>query len=222
MWEQILALEARDWLIVLATMLGPILAVQAQKRIEILRERRNHKRWVFLTLMTTRGVRLSNEHVQALNMIDLAFYGTKIFRLRWQSPSERAVTTAWKEYRSNLGEHRQTEAEWQTVYAARDVLFTSLLEALSKSLGYNFDRVQLAKDAYHPTGHEEIENEQRALRRLGIRVMAGEIPVKMELTKVPPDGGAAALRAELTKALSGEGAIHVQIRDGEGAPRNDA
>ena len=60
-------------LTILAVILGPILAVQAQKAIERWRERRNRKLWVFKTLMATRGSRLSPNHVQALNMIDLEF-----------------------------------------------------------------------------------------------------------------------------------------------------
>jgi hypothetical protein len=63
-----------DWAIVSATLLGPILAVQAQKWLERWRDYRNRKMWVFQTLMATRAARLEAEHVRALNMIDLVFY----------------------------------------------------------------------------------------------------------------------------------------------------
>jgi hypothetical protein len=66
-------LDLKDWSIIGATILGPILAVQAQKWVEIIRERRGRKLWIFHTLMATRAARTSTEHVQALNMIDLIF-----------------------------------------------------------------------------------------------------------------------------------------------------
>ena len=48
-----------EWVIVFATLLGPILAMQAQKFSEGLREYRAAKLWVFRSLMTTRMQRLS-------------------------------------------------------------------------------------------------------------------------------------------------------------------
>ena len=72
-------METKDWIIALATLLGPILAVQAQKWIEGVREQRTRKLRVFTQLMATRAARLSAEHVQAINMIDLVFYGSFIF-----------------------------------------------------------------------------------------------------------------------------------------------
>ena len=52
-----------DWLwpaaTVLATVVGPILAVQAQKAVERAQERSRRKSWVFHQLMATRASRLS-------------------------------------------------------------------------------------------------------------------------------------------------------------------
>jgi hypothetical protein len=39
-------MEVKDWFLIVSTALGPILAVQAQKSVEVLRERRNRKFWV--------------------------------------------------------------------------------------------------------------------------------------------------------------------------------
>ena len=91
-------MDTRDWLIVLATIAGPILAVQAQKAVEALRERRGRKERVFAQLMATRAARLSAEHVQALNTIDLVFFGSSVLGIRRRSRGEQAVLDAWKEY----------------------------------------------------------------------------------------------------------------------------
>lgn len=82
-----------DTLLVLATFCGPIAAVQAQKWIERTREQRGRRLWIFQTLMATRAIRAgSNEHVQALNLIDVFFNG--------KSSRDRAVRDAWLVQRS--------------------------------------------------------------------------------------------------------------------------
>ena len=52
-------LELKDWWVVAATVLGPILAVQAQKAVEAYRERRTRKSRLFELLMATRASRVS-------------------------------------------------------------------------------------------------------------------------------------------------------------------
>ena len=64
-------------IMVVAIVSGPVVAVQLQKLIERLRQRRQAKEVIFKTLMSTRGTPISLPHVQALNMIDLEFYGKK-------------------------------------------------------------------------------------------------------------------------------------------------
>lgn len=79
---------------IIAIILGPILAVQVQKIIERLTQRRDEKRKVFMTLLTTRGRTLAPEHVQALNMIHLFFSGKR--------KKDQAVVEAWDFYRDHL------------------------------------------------------------------------------------------------------------------------
>lgn len=83
-----------EWAIVFATLVGPILAVQAQKFLEGRREYRAAKLWVFRSLMTTRMQRLSIDHVRALNMIDICFYGQRVAVWHWQTEAEKKVATA--------------------------------------------------------------------------------------------------------------------------------
>jgi hypothetical protein len=82
-----------DWAIVFATLMGPVLAVQAQKWIESLRRTSEAKDLIFKSLMATRGARLSPEHVRALNMIDLTFYGKGVSR---RTKMEQNVLDAWR------------------------------------------------------------------------------------------------------------------------------
>ena len=137
-------MDYKDWIIVFATLAGPILAVQAQKAVESLRERRARKERVFAQLMATRAARLTPEHVQALNMIDLVFYGGSILGMRRRSKREQAVLDAWKEYHDNLSEGSNwPEPQQQAHYAKREEIFLNLLYALAQDVGFSFDRVQL-------------------------------------------------------------------------------
>ena len=67
-----------DWLVILAIIIAPILAVQVQKIIESRRSKRERKLQVFKALMATRATPLSPIHVEALNMIDIEFYDDKM------------------------------------------------------------------------------------------------------------------------------------------------
>jgi hypothetical protein len=78
-----------DWsaaAIVVATVMGPILAVQAQKYLERHQDRRKAKDTIFRVLMSTRASRLSAQHVQALNGIEMAFtvVATKRRKFSWR------------------------------------------------------------------------------------------------------------------------------------------
>lgn len=206
------------WAVVFATLMGPILAVQAQKAIERARERRTRKSGVFHQLMATRAARVAAEHVQALNMIDLAFYGRHILGIHRRSKSEDAVISAWREYHEHLNVHAADDA--QRIWNVRsDELFTNLLFAMAADVGFKFDRVQLKK-AYSPVAHGELEEQQRDLRKHAIAILNGESSLKMEVTGFPIDQDA--LRAQifaqeqLAAALNDRGALTVKIKRDEG------
>lgn len=196
---------------VVATVLGPILAVQAQKAIERSRERNRRKIWVFHQLMATRRARLSPEHVQALNMIDLAFYGRRQLGIHRPVKSEIAVTDAWHEYLDHLST-KTDDATWST---RGDELFTNILSAMAVDVGYTFDRVQLKKGAYSPLAHGELEQQQEVMRRLMIDLLGGDRSLKMQVTDFPFSDEATAaqirLQSKLSDALEGEGALRVSV-----------
>ena len=91
-----------DGLIVAATLLGPVVAVQAQKWVERIRETRAQKLRTFYTLMSTRALRASSpEHVQGLNSIDLVFDSRK--------RKEKPIVNAWTEYLDHLNHFPEGE-----------------------------------------------------------------------------------------------------------------
>src|SRR5690349_8684388 len=88
-----------DTCLIVATVAGPVLAVQTQKFIERATERTRAQRGIFNTLMATRAARVSAAHVEALNAIDLHFR-----KNGWRSRSvkEREVSRRWRIYADHL------------------------------------------------------------------------------------------------------------------------
>lgn len=88
--------------------------------------------------MATRGARLSPEHVRALNMIDLTFYGKGI---TGRTKMEQDVLNAWKEYLDHLYEPlSEDETQMRVALAHREELITNLLSAIATERGLKFDR----------------------------------------------------------------------------------
>jgi hypothetical protein len=214
-----------DELLIAATVLGPILAVQAQKWVERWRDYRGRKLWVFQTLMATRGSRLVSDHVRALNMIDLLFYGRRRFGRHWPSATEQEVLDKWKEYLDELyvpWDETSGQSANEARLANRDKLFVDLLVALGADVGYKFDRVQLKKGSYFPTAHGTEYQEQQELRRLAIKLLNGEYPLRMDVVKFPSDPATAKaileVQQRLGAALDGKRSLSVSVRT-EDQPR---
>jgi hypothetical protein len=188
-------LRASDWVIVAATLLGPILAVQAQKWLEKAKESKSRKLQVFHTLMATRGARLAADHVRGLNMIDLSFYGHVVFGINWRPARDQGVLNAWKEYHDHLSDPAHVSSvSIEVLLAQRDELFVNLLLAMGRSLGSQFDRVQLKKSWYSPMAHNQYETRMENLVTAATNVLEGRSPIKVasdisesptQTTKVP-------------------------------------
>ncbi len=58
-----------EWWIVLATLGGPVLAVQTQKFIERASENRRQKLAIFAALMANRATRLNDDYIRALALL---------------------------------------------------------------------------------------------------------------------------------------------------------
>lgn len=180
-----------EWLIVASTLLGPILAVQAQKWVERSREAVHRRNFIFSTLMATRQARVSFDHVRALNSIDLAFYGRRMLGRAWRTHRSQAVLDAWHDYHAHLSlpteQRPKTEAEHRDWQGRGDELFTNLLDRLASATNFKFERVQLKAGSYSPEAHGTVELEEQAMRRLSLEVLAGNKPLPMEVKAWPVD-----------------------------------
>ena len=204
-----------DWLIIVAVLAGPILAVQVQKSIESWRERKNRKKYVFKSLMATRGTALSPRHVEALNMIDLEFSVKK--------PKEKKVVDGWKIYRDHLNSlkiHSDPEykARLERWTDKSNELLADLLFEMAKAVGYDFDKVHLKKGSYTPQGHADFEFEQNFIRRSLVQLFLNEAKIPVQIVAPPDATGISSeerLRQLLIKHYEGGKPIRVIIEENE-------
>ena len=172
-----------------ATVISPLLAIQTQKFIERYSQKKSLKIDIFKHLMATRSqsARLSSEHVRALNMIDLAFYGKIKKGKAKRSASEGNVLSSWKLYFAHLNTSYPDNdnilgAIWNQT---SNNLFLDLLSEIAKDIGYDFERVQLQTAIYSPVAHGAIENDQSKIRKGLAAIFSGENALKMEIKNIP-------------------------------------
>jgi len=166
-----------DYLMIVAVFLSPFLAVFAQRKIDLRREKRNDKLWVFRTLMETRGNKISLEHVQTLNSIELVFRDSK---------KEKEIVEKWNEYLDHL---LQVPDEKDKDYHVRlkawsdkaDDRLADLLYIMSKSLGYKFDKVKIKRGIYIPRGHEDEFFEKTIIRKGLVDIMNRKMGIPVEI-----------------------------------------
>jgi hypothetical protein len=93
-----------DWIMVIAVLVGPVIAVQLTRYLDNTREIRGRKLQVFKTLMATHGYITSWDHVVALNRIDLEFDRN--------NKREKPVIEAWKAYLDHLNAKEIPAEQW--------------------------------------------------------------------------------------------------------------
>ena len=200
-----------DASLILATFLGPIFAVQAQKWIERSKETRARKLTIFHTLMATRGLKAaSNDHVQALNSIDIVFDN---------KGKDWKIISAWSEYLDHLNnfpEDNDLPAQRAWNEKATNSL-VSLLQVIGGRLGYNFSTVQLERGVYYPRGHNEEILARIALHRMLTKLSDGTWWLPLDIKSLPIDPAALKLQLEVQNAvlaaLSGNGALNVAVKN---------
>ena len=170
-------ISINDGLMIGAALLAPFLAVFSQGKIDESKEKRGQKLWIFRTLMATRGNKISLEHVQALNMIDLFFE---------RNGKEKAIVEKWDEYLDHLYSTIKTGDPDYSVKLDNwtnkgDDLLADMLQLMGKSLGYDFDKVRIRKGIYVPRGHGDVDLENRVIRRGIAEILIGKkaLPVNV-------------------------------------------
>ncbi|MET4576206.1 DUF6680 family protein [Ottowia thiooxydans] len=171
------SLRLADVLVVLATAVSPFIAVQASEKLRASASARDAREKVFHTLMSTRGARMTPDHVAALNRIDLVFPAQKF----------SDVSDAWNLYMRHLS-IGQPEAEraGDAHFEKGGRLFMSLLKAMAMALNTPFSETTLQHNAYYPIGYIHNEQQSYLLRDAALQVLKGEQAIAIKPTENKP------------------------------------
>ncbi len=168
--------RAIEVLTLVAIVVGPFVGVWAYGKIEDGKRAYARKLHIFKTLMATRGTALSEEHVGALNMIDVEFTGDKYKKVRdlWTAyldhlnngpqlpPSPRP--DANEEEKNAFEKARDVwEQDAKTWNTASNDRLAALLSEMGRAFKYDFDEVRIKKAVYRPKGHADRERLQERL-----------------------------------------------------------
>jgi hypothetical protein len=153
--------------IIVATFMGPIFAVL----VTLWREGRNEllkrRSFIFRTLMATRRIAISREHVDALNLIEVDFYG--------MMPVQNAYT-------AYIGHLRTTHPDDQVWGNTRQDLLAKLLHELSLAMRMPIGEIDLRNGGYSPRAWENRDH----LEEYVVRMINGKDSVPIRIVDMPP------------------------------------
>jgi hypothetical protein len=140
-----------EWLTITAIVLGPILALFAQRVLDTLRETKKRRVGLFFTLLTTRASPLAQAHVQALNSIDIVF----------AKDGDRPIRDAWQRVREQMSLD-PTRPDW---FDRLNDLKCDLLQVMGGAVGFDFTVDYLKRQGYLPKHYTDMEQDQLVIRQ---------------------------------------------------------
>lgn len=147
---------------IVAVFVGPIAAVLVTRYIDNIRLKQTRRMDVFRTLMRTRRMRLSPDHVGALNLVEIEFCG------------EKAVIESWKGYWTSLRQPLPADANRQQQFLrGQESILTKLLDAIAKTLRFNIEQMEILEGGYVPQGWVDDDQNLRIMRALILEILNG-------------------------------------------------
>lgn len=166
-------MDAKAIVEIIAVLLGPVFAVQAQRIVDGRKQKKERQLALFRTLMATRISRHKEaRYIEALNLIEVEFY------------DDSFVLESWRLLQQFFDAQVPVTDAWVTKF---DDLLMDLLYQMAKSLGYKrFEKDRLRR-AYWPKIVQEIESEGAEIRR-GVRaLLAGRVSIPIHVTTPPTE-----------------------------------
>ena len=154
-----------DIVSVLAIILGPMLGVFIARLLDSLRDKKARRWDIFSVLMRTRNMRLSFEHVGALNLVEVEF------------ADKKEVIKAWKEYRAELSRKAHAKETPDEIFQKRNNLLTKLLDAIAKTMNLKIEQLDILEGNYIPQGWQDQEDQNAFIKGQLIRVLQGQSAV---------------------------------------------
>jgi uncharacterized protein DUF6680 len=162
--------------VVFATLVGPIAAVVVTRYLDDHRARRHRRMEIFRTLMSTRAVVISNDHVRALNLIEVEFHG------------EAPIEAAWRIYIDHLNapEGDVKNPGFAAWGQKRVDLLAVLLGKMASGLGIVKGEIEIRRGGYAPDGWGYREQRAGAIQDYVVALSKGEASVPIKVQELPP------------------------------------
>ena len=162
--------------IVIATFFGPIAAVLVTRYVDRLRDNEKRRLDVFRALMRTRRMALSQDHVGALNLVEIEFHRDEKVMA--------ALKALMAHFEVGYGANKTLE-ELKAANDKSDALRTSLLSAIAKALKYDFEQMEILQGGYTPQGWSVELDEQTVIRRGLASVFNGQKALPITVVQQP-------------------------------------
>lgn len=154
-------MDLKDWIntailivTIIAIVYGPIKAVSLTRAADEVREKKRRQYNILHSLMRTRAFILHADHVAALNVVQLEFYGNQ------------KIDAAFRRYMEHLTLEAPTsgEGQIQVWLDERSDRFYTLVQAIAELLEFKFDKSDLKRLSYSPKGWDDSEALQRGIQ----------------------------------------------------------
>jgi hypothetical protein len=156
--------------VVLATLLGPVLAVMVTRYIDDARAQKARRLEIFRAMMRTRNAALLPDHVNALNQVEIEFHDIP------------DIMTAHRELMRFINTPSPPDERWGQRHRS---YLTKLLSAMAKQLGYDFEQLDVFEGGYYPSGWGQAEEQQLAMRLGLIELLSGKRTLPVHVTEKP-------------------------------------
>ncbi len=164
-----------SWAVVLATIVGPVAAVFITRWNDQRREARNRLLHVYRTLMATRRSNVSQDHVAAINLVEVEFHGVNPVIEAWSGYLTHLNTKA----ESNSDDHAKT---WND---RRSELLAILLVKIAAHLGITKGEIEILHGGYAPQAWVTRENRLDAMQDYAIKLSEGKAVVPLSVIQQP-------------------------------------
>lgn len=128
-----------------AIVAAPLIALWVQRRSETDKSRLERRQAIFRALWVNRRRPFYIARVDALNMIDVDFFG------------ERRVRDAWDNLRADYFRQEHPGLNEDQIAAQREEKFAKLLFEMSQVLGYGFGQTHIRDTIYRPQLHNDFD-----------------------------------------------------------------
>lgn len=196
-----------DWLTtnngtvtVVAILLAPIIALRVQTKLEAAKEKRQRKLIIFKTLIATYATRVSPDHIQALNMINIEFYGIESVLDSWRLYHQHLITPDPQANDASLSIKERNDFAEKWLQNGNE-LFINMLVEMSNEVGFPFDQPTLSIGVYYPGAQQKIEEENIILREGLIKIICNREPLSMDVKSFPVDVEALNKQTKLQESL---------------------